>query len=49
MNGANLKTVADALGHSDTSHTIKYLNYVDALKDRAMDNLPEIYIHKKER
>tara|TARA_R110002072_G_scaffold7503_2_gene40616 strand:- start:370166 stop:371218 length:1053 start_codon:yes stop_codon:yes gene_type:complete len=25
--GANLKTVADSLGHSSTQHTIKYLNY----------------------
>ena len=44
MNGANLKTVADSLGHSDTSHTIKYLNYVDALKDKAMDSLVKIDI-----
>ncbi|QXP63921.1 site-specific integrase [Polaribacter sp. HaHaR_3_91] len=40
--GANLKTVADALGHSDTRNTIKYLNYIDSLKDDAVDNLPDI-------
>lgn len=40
--GANLKTVADALGHTDTKHTIKYLNYIDSLKDDAVDNLPEL-------
>ncbi|MEL7271544.1 MAG: site-specific integrase [Bacteroidota bacterium] len=38
-NGANLKTVADALGHSSTSHTIKYLNYVNSIKDEATSNL----------
>ena len=42
VKGANLKTVADAMGHNDTSHTIKYLNYIDALKDKAMDGLVEI-------
>jgi site-specific recombinase XerD len=40
--GANLKTVSDALGHSDTRNTIKYLNYIDILKDEAVDNLPDI-------
>lgn len=40
--GANLKTVADTLGHSDTRNTIKYLNYIDSLKDKAVDNLPNI-------
>lgn len=42
--GANLKTVADALGHSDTRNTIKYLNYIDSLKDKAVDNLPSLNI-----
>lgn len=42
MDGANLKTVADCLGHTTTAHTIKYLNYVDALKDKALTNLPEL-------
>lgn len=40
--GANLKTVADALGHTNTRNTIKYLNYIDSLKDEAVDNLPEL-------
>ena len=37
-----LKKLADALGHSDTRNTIKYLNYIDSLKDEAVDNLPDI-------
>lgn len=40
MNGANLKSVADAMGHSSTKTTLKYLNYVDRLKDEAINNLP---------
>lgn len=40
--GANLKTVADAVGHSNTQHTIKYLNYIDSLGDDAVDKLPEL-------
>jgi len=36
--GANLKTVADALGHTNTRNTIKYLNYIDSLKDEALGN-----------
>lgn len=42
MNGANLKTVADCLGHSSTRHTLKYLNYVDDLKTDAIKNLPSL-------
>ncbi len=42
IHGANLKTVADCLGHTTTQHTIKYLNYVDALKGEAIAALPEI-------
>lgn len=42
LNGANLKTVADCLGHADTTHTMKYLNYVDSLKSKAISNLPNI-------
>lgn len=41
-NGANLKTVADAMGHMSTQYTVRYLNFVDHLKDEAMDNMPEI-------
>lgn len=42
INGANLKTVADCMGHSSTQHTVKYLNYVNELKDEAINNLPSI-------
>ncbi|HET8735632.1 MAG TPA: site-specific integrase [Pricia sp.] len=43
-NGANLKTVADAMGHSSTKSTLKYLNYVQRLQDEAIDNLPALKI-----
>lgn len=39
LNGANLKTVSDALGHKTSAHTIKYLNHVNSLKDDATSNL----------
>lgn len=42
LNGANLKTVADCLGHTSTKHTVKYLNYVDELKSKAIGDLPSI-------
>jgi len=44
LNGANLKTVADLMGHTSTKHTVKYLNYVDSLKTEAIRSLPEIMI-----
>jgi len=44
MKGANLKTVADLLGHTTTQHTLKYLNYVDPLKDEAINKLPNLDI-----
>ena len=44
MNGANLKSVADAMGHSTTRNTLKYLNHVERLKDEATRNLPDIEI-----
>ncbi len=44
MNGANLKTVADAMGHSSTKSTLKYLNFINKLQDEAIDNLPSIII-----
>ena len=40
--GANLKTVADCLGHSTTKHTVKYLNFVDELKDEAISKIPSL-------
>jgi len=44
MNGANLKSVADAMGHASTKTTLKYLNHVERLKDEAISNLPDIAI-----
>ncbi|MDH4057750.1 MAG: site-specific integrase [Cyclobacteriaceae bacterium] len=38
-NGVNLKTVADCLGHTTVHHTVKYLHYVDGLKDEAISSL----------
>lgn len=40
LGGANLKTVADCMGHSSTKNTVKYLVYVNALKDEATMKLP---------
>ena len=42
MNGANLKSVADAMGHKSTKTTLKYLNHVEKLKDNAINNIPDI-------
>lgn len=42
-NGANLKSVSEAMGQTSTTHTIKYLNFVDSLKDEATSNLPDIF------
>lgn len=44
MNGANLKSVADAMGHASTRTTLKYLNHVERLKDEAISNLPDLEI-----
>lgn len=41
-NGANIKTVADLLGHSDLKHTEKYVRAVDELKREAINSLPKI-------
>lgn len=40
--GADLKSVSNAMGHTNVKSTIKYLNYIDNLKDDAIDNLPDI-------
>ncbi|KAB5490839.1 MULTISPECIES: tyrosine-type recombinase/integrase [Flagellimonas] len=32
INGANLKTVADAMGHSSIRSTLKYLNHLHSYK-----------------
>jgi len=42
LNGANLKTVAKAMGHTTVRSTEKYLNYINNLTDDAIDNLPEL-------
>ena len=41
-NGANIKTVSSLLGHSGLQHTEKYTRAVDALKQAAIDSLPEL-------
>lgn len=41
-NGANIKTVADLLGHSSLKHTEKYTRAVDSLKQDAINSLPTI-------
>lgn len=38
-NKANLKTVSDALAHTTPKHTIKYLNYVQDVQDKATSSL----------
>lgn len=43
-NGANIKTVASLLGHSGLSQTEKYTRAVDALKEAAINSLPELKI-----
>ena len=41
-NGANIKTVASLLGHSELKHTEKYTRAVDKLKEEAINSLPEL-------
>lgn len=43
-NGANLLTISKLMGHTNTAHTVKYLNYIDEEKDKAMDSMPELDI-----
>ena len=38
----DLLTVSKLLGHASTDHTIKYLNYVDESKKKAIDNMPNV-------
>lgn len=40
--GANIKVVATLLGHSDLSMVEKYVRAVDALKQEAINSLPEL-------
>lgn len=41
-NGANIKTVADLMGHSSITMTEKYLHVVDSLKQDAINSLGKI-------
>ena len=41
-NGANIKTVADLMGHSSITMTEKYLHVVDSLKQDAINSLGSI-------
>lgn len=41
-NGTNLKTIADAMGQTSTKETIKYLNYIDEEKSKALNSLPKL-------
>jgi integrase len=40
--GANLKTVADLMGHTKVETTARYLNYLKGAQDKAIDNLPTL-------
>lgn len=42
--GTNIKTVADLMGHTDISTTMKYLKHTDSLKNQAIKGLPIINI-----
>lgn len=44
LHKSNLKTVADLLGQTSTRSTIKYVNHTDALKEEAINNLPNLNI-----
>ncbi|MEY3499899.1 MAG: hypothetical protein RL308_1568 [Bacteroidota bacterium] len=46
MNGANLKTVSDCMGQTNTMHTVKYLNHIEGLKDQAINSLPKIEFYE---
>ena len=41
-NGANIKTVANLLGHSGLKHTEKYTRAVDSFKEAAINSLPTL-------
>jgi site-specific recombinase XerD len=41
--GVNLKVVSDLMGHSDIKQTTVYLQYVDNLKDAAIERMPDLY------
>jgi site-specific recombinase XerD len=41
-NGANIKVVADLLGHSSLKYVNTYVRAVDEQKKKALDSLPKI-------
>lgn len=42
INGANIKTVASLLGHSDLTYVERYTRVIDTLKEEAINSLPEL-------
>lgn len=42
INGANVKTVASLLGHSDLTYVERYTRVIDTLKEEAINSLPEL-------
>jgi len=40
----HLKTLSNLMGHASTVPTNKYLNYLDAEEDEAIENLPELHL-----
>lgn len=41
-NGADIVSVSKCMGHSSVRYTMKYLNHIEDLKDKAIDNLPKL-------
>jgi integrase len=41
IHGAELKTVSDLMSHSDIRTTLRYVNYIGELKNKAIDKLPD--------
>jgi len=41
--GANIKVVAELLGHSDLKYVTRYVRAIDESKKRALDTLPKLY------
>lgn len=42
LNGNDVKTVSGLLGHSSITQTEKYLHFIDEMKRKAVDSLPEM-------
>jgi integrase len=41
IHGAKLKTVSELMSHADIRTTMRYVNYIGELKNKAIDNLPD--------